>query len=135
MDRKYPFHKGLVNGTILIYEVEVPSKLHEIVATNIASQIRDLFGEVVIGSGRADIRIEERTIREPDQSLYVDSEEFDIQRAIDAANETLPRIIIEVSYTEPYESIFGSSGHYFSIIGDGNGIRGVALIIIRGSPY
>jgi hypothetical protein len=128
IDCKFPFHKELVSGKILIYEA--PSKLHEIVATEIAFQFRDLFGKVVVGSGSADIRIKERTIREPDQSLYVDPEEFEIQRAVDAANEMLPRIVIEVSYSEGYQSIFGLPAQYFSV-GDGNGIRGVVLIIIR----
>lgn len=128
-ERKYRYHKRLLDGKILIYEV--PTLAHDTVSGKIAAQFRD-YGRYVRSRGSTDIRIDSHGVLQPDGSIFIEQMNLNIYRALDAAGNPLPRIVLEVSYSEPYDSIFSLPQIYFSV-GNGNGIRGVLFVIIRKS--
>lgn len=120
-------HHRLVNGKALFFEL--PSHLHESAAAGILLQVARQH-RCVMSKGSGDIVIGETTKLEPDESIYISKANEPRPGAVDARGKRLPKIVVEVSYSEPNRSIGSLPRLYFSVGGE-EGIQGVILVFIR----
>lgn len=116
-----------MNGKVQIFEL--PSDLHDSAAAGILLQLRDQH-RCVMSKGSGDICIGETTKLQPDQSIYISKANEPRPGAVDARGKRLPKIVVEVSYSEPNRSIGSLPMLYFSVGGE-EGIQGVILVFIR----
>ena len=123
-------HIRLVAGEVRIFEL--PTGVHESVANNILIQL-SRQNRFIESQGSGDIVIDNNTLLQPDQSilLYRTNTRPPVA-ATDLRGNMLPKVVIETSYSEQYGSIFSLPHLYFSV-GNGAGIQGVILLIIRRS--
>eukprot|EP01033_Poteriospumella_lacustris_P009043 gene9043-6495_t len=120
-------HHRLVNGQVQLFEL--PTKMHEVAASQILLQLRDQ-NRYVQSEGSGDIFINATTKLEPDESIFIDGDDVPRPGAVDPNGGQLPKIVVEVSYSEPYNSIGALPARYFSVGGE-NGIQAVILIFIH----
>jgi hypothetical protein len=120
-------HHRLVNGQVQLFEL--PTEIHEVAASQILLQLRDQ-NRYVQSKGSGDIFTNATTKLEPDESIFIDGDDVPRPGAVDPNGGRLPKIVVEVSYSEPYKSIGALPARYFSVGGE-NGIQAVILIVIR----
>jgi hypothetical protein len=128
----------LDDGEVQIYEL--PNRQHEIVSANVYEQ---LFTKNNCTKSNRSADIVNQTLLQPDGSLLIRPPSgipnMVIPGSVDHMANTLPKIVIEVSCTEPYDSIAQLPKQYFAAGRDGdavNGIptvQGVIIFIIRRS--
>lgn len=126
-DKVYGCHARLNDGQIQIFEL--PSRVHEAVG----SAVYDLLKQQnrhILSMRSGDITISDNTLLQPDDSYYIRSFDQVIPGAVDHKQMLLPKIVVEVSYSEGYSSISALPKQYFSI-GNGDGVQGVLLFFVR----
>lgn len=118
-----------------IYIFELPTKVHDAAAQSVVLQLRSL-SRWVRSEGSGDIVLGNNTLLQPDGAIYVRGNAGmggERPGAVDSRNNKLPKVVIEVSLTEPFSSIFALPAAYFRAAGEGrdDGIRGVVIVIVR----
>eukprot|EP01033_Poteriospumella_lacustris_P015274 gene15274-10921_t len=104
-------HRCLIDGKVLLYEL--PSETHERPAAEIYGQLRSQ-SRYISSKGTGDIYFEDRVLQ-PDQSIFVWHVDFARPGAMDARNIwKLPKLVIEVSFRQPFDDIFQRVPTYFS---------------------
>lgn len=120
----------LYEGTVQIFEI--PSTFHEAIAGGFSAQL--MRHTHVQYRGNANIAIGDNTVLQPDASYYLDDHQRDLPGAVDVRRAKLPKVVVEVSYHEPYSSLFALPQKYFDAAAEGpndQGIQGVILVVFR----
>lgn len=129
-DQKLDYRVRLNDGRIELFELQ--STIHEVAAEEFLLQLRECH-RAVCSTGTSGIAVNNASVYKPDKGIYIKPRNQALGDE-DSHGRKIPKLVLEVAYTQRYRSVFSLPQKYLSMNNHSdNGIQAVVVIVIRRS--